>query len=211
MATSRTRLSRADRRGQLLDIARGVFASRGFEATALEEIAEAAGVSRPIIYNHFGDKSGLFQAVVAREIEQVQALVSQAISAPGKPRDLIEQGLRAFFTYVREQPEGHGVLTRDAPLHLSTSGVAGMLDGLAARVTEVVAEAMATLGADPAPAPIYAHALIGLGAHVGRWWQDHPDYSLEDVTEYSTAMVWSGFGGLISEKTAKPAARRKRP
>ncbi len=202
-------MPRADRRNQLLDVARGVFAASGFEAATMEEIAEAAGVSRPIIYSHFGDKSGLFQAVVSREIEQVDALVTQAIASPGNPRELVEQGLRAFFSYVQDQPQGHAVLTRDAPLHLSHSGLAVMLDGLAGRVTEVVAQASLALGADATPAPIYANALIGLGAHVGRWWQDHPEFSLDAVTEYSTAMVWSGFGGLIAGNgSIEPEVRR---
>ena len=182
-----------------MDVARGVFATRGFEAATLEEIAERAGVSRPIVYSHFGDKNGLFEAVVGREVEQVQAVVTRAIAGPGEPRELIEKGLRAFFAYVQDEPDGHAVLTRDAPVHLSDSGLGVVLDGLAGRVTEVIAQAMETFELNPAPAPIYANALIGLGAHVGRWWRGHPEFSLDAVTRYSTAMVWSGLGGMIRE------------
>lgn len=177
-----------------------MFAARGFEAATLEEIADRAGVSRPILYSHFGDKKGLFEAVVNREVDEVQAVVTRAISLAGSPREQVERGLRAFFQYVQDQPEGHAVLNRDAPIHLSHSGLGVMHDGLAGRVTEVVGQAMDALGVERTPAPIFAHALIGLGAHVGRWWQGHPEFSLDAVTEYSTAMVWSGLGGLIREK-----------
>jgi AcrR family transcriptional regulator len=193
------RLPRAERRSQLLEVSRGVFAERGFEAATLEEIAERAGVSRPIVYGHFGDKQRLFEAVVDAEIARVQAAVGAALSAPGEPRELLEGGLRAFFAYVREHPEGHAVLTRDAPIHLSDAGLGVMLDGLAARISDAIARVIRALGLDPAPAPIYANALIGLGAHVGRWWRDHPEVSLAAVTSHTTTLLWSGFGGMLSD------------
>jgi AcrR family transcriptional regulator len=180
-----------------------VFAERGFEAATLEEIAERAGVSRPIVYGHFGDKQRLFEAVVNAEIARVEAAVGAALSAPGEPRELLERGLRAFFAYVREHPEGHAVLTRDAPIHLSDAGLGVMLDGLAARISDAIARVIRALGLDPAPAPIYANALIGLGAHVGRWWRDHPEVSLAAITSHTTTLLWSGFGGMMSD----PAVR----
>jgi AcrR family transcriptional regulator len=202
-AKKNPRLPRAERRQQLLEISREVFAERGFEAATLEEIAERAGVSRPIVYGHFGDKQRLFEAVVNGEIARVEAAVGQALAAPGGPRELLERGLRAFFAYVREHPEGHAVLTRDAPIHLSDAGLGVMLDGLAARISEAIARAIRGLGLDPAPAPIYANALIGLGAHVGRWWRDHPEVSLATVTSHATTLLWSGFGGMMND----PAVR----
>jgi len=193
------RLPRLERRRQLLEVSRRVFAERGFEAATLEEIAERAGISRPIVYGHFGDKQRLFEAVVNAEIARVETAVGDAIAAPGEPRAVLERGLRAFFAYVREHPDGHAVLTRDAPIHLSDVGLGVMLDGLAARIGDAIARAIRALGLDPAPAPIYANALIGLGAHVGRWWRDHPEVSLELVTSHSTTLLWSGFGGMIHD------------
>jgi AcrR family transcriptional regulator len=202
------RLPRAERRQQLLEVARGVFAARGFEAATLEEIAEQAGVSRPIVYGHFGDKQRLFEAVVDAEIARVTAAVGDALAAPGGPRELLERGLCAFFAYVRDHPEGHAVLTRDAPVHVSDAGLGVMLDGLAARIGDVIARAIRGLGLDPTPAPIYANALIGLGAHVGRWWREHPEVSLQTITAHTTALLWSGFGGLISDPDLRAALVR---
>lgn len=210
-AKPKSRLPRAERRRQLLEVARQVFAERGYEAATLEELAERAGVSRPILYSHFGDKQGLFEAVVGVEIERVGAVVTGALAEPGEPKAVLERGLRAFFRYVREHPDGHAVLTRDAPLHLSDDGIGVMLDNLAARITEVIAAAIRQLGLEPAPAPIYAHALIGLGVHVGRWWRGNPEVDLDEVTLYSTALVWNGFSGLMRDPDAalgRPARRR---
>lgn len=181
-----------------MDVSRGVFAERGYEAASLEEIAERAGVSRPIIYSHFGDKHGLFEAVVSEQITIVQRVVAEALVGPGEPREIVERGMRAFFAYVHENPEGHAVLTRDAPVHISDSGLGVMLDGLATNITLVIAAQIRAMGLDPSPAPIYANALIGIGAHVGRWWRDHPEVSLDEVTMHTTGLVWSGFGGLAA-------------
>ena len=211
-ARKNPRLPRAERRSQLLDVSRGVFAERGFDAATLEEIAERAGVSRPIVYEHFGDKQRLFEAVVNAEIARVATEVGDALATPGEPRELLERGLRAFFAYVREHPGGHAVLTRDAPIHLSDAGLGVMLDGLAARISEAIARAIRGLGLDPAPAPIYANALIGLGAHVGRWWRDHPEVSLSTITSHTTTLLWSGFGGMMSDPTVRALlATRGRP
>ncbi len=199
MAASPRRLPRAERRQQLVEVARAVFAARGFDAAALEEIAERAGVTRPILYSHFGDKQGLFEAVVDAEIARVAAVVTDAIAAPGPPREIVERGLRAFFAYVREHPEGHAVLTRDAPVHVSDAGLGTMLDGLAGRITDTIAAGIASFGLDPSPAPIFANALIGIGAHVGRWWRENPEMSLDDITRHTTAFVWNGFEGLMRE------------
>ena len=207
-AKKNLRLPRAQRRRQLLEVSRGVFAARGFEAATLEEIAERAGVSRPILYGHFGDKQRLFEAVVNAEIARVEAEVGDALAAPGEPRELLERGLRAFFAYVREHPEGHAVLTRDAPIHLSDAGLGVMLDGLAARISEAIARAIRGLGLDPTPAPIYANALIGLGAHVGRWWRDHPEVSLSTVTSHTTTLLWSGFGGMMNDPNVRALLRK---
>jgi len=71
-----------------------------------------------------------------------------------------------------------------------------MLDGLAKDVELTIAAEIRALGLDPSPAPIYANALIGISAHVGRWWRDHPEVSLDEVTRQTTDLIWSGFGGL---------------
>src|SRR6267142_1876169 len=112
---SRTRLSASDRRAQLVEVGRGVFAKRGYEATSVEEIAERAKVSKPIVYEHFGGKEGLYAVVVDREMEYVVARISDSI-ASGSPRERVERAALAFLSYVKEQPDGFAVLSRDAPV-----------------------------------------------------------------------------------------------
>src|SRR5947207_5058908 len=109
----RQRLAASARRAQLVEVGRMVFAQHGYEATSVEEIAERARVSKPIVYEHFGGKEGLYAVVVDREVEHIVGRIVEAMST-GSPRERLERAALAFLTYVKERPDGFGVLLRDA-------------------------------------------------------------------------------------------------
>ena len=88
--TPRVRMTGEERRQQLLDVARALFAEKGFEAASIEEIAHRAGVSKPVVYEHFGGKEGLYAVVVDREMRQLLSMVTSSLTA-GHPRELLEQ------------------------------------------------------------------------------------------------------------------------
>src|SRR5437588_11004492 len=91
------RLSGTERRAQLVDVGRTVFAKRGYEGTSVEEIADRAKVSKPIVYEHFGGKEGLYAVVVDREMDHVVRRITEAI-ATGTPRQRVEQAALSFLT-----------------------------------------------------------------------------------------------------------------
>src|ERR1700712_1599117 len=133
-----------ERREQLLTIARKLFADRGFGATSIEEIATRANVSKPIVYEHFGGKEGLYAVIVDREMKHVIADVSAAISA-GSPRDRVGAATLAFLKYVKEQPDGFAVLSRDAPANV---GMASLLAEVGERVGKIFATEFKRAGYD---------------------------------------------------------------
>src|SRR5205809_5870389 len=108
----RPRLAASARRAQLVEVGRKVFAERGYEATSVEEIAERAGISKPIVYEHFGGKEGLYAVIVDREIEQIVSCITRAISR-GRPGRRPARAALALLTCVQERPGGHAVLRRD--------------------------------------------------------------------------------------------------
>src|SRR5258706_16209763 len=132
------RLSAPARRAQLIEIARAAFAKHGYEATSVEEIAARAKVSKPIVYEHFGGKEGLYAVLVDREMDYVVKLISDAI-ASGTPRQRVERASLAFLSYVRDQPDGFVVLSRAAPLNLARGGMSSLLNDVAERVADVFA------------------------------------------------------------------------
>ena len=91
------RLTAAARRAQLIEIGREVFAERGFGATSVEEIAARANVSKPILYDHFGGKEGLYAVVVDRELEYILKVIVEAVTS-GSPRARLEQATLAYLT-----------------------------------------------------------------------------------------------------------------
>src|ERR1043166_1565225 len=113
--SSRTRLTAIERRAQLVDVGRAIFAKRGYEATTVEEIAERAKVSKPIVYEHFGGKEGLYAVIVDREVSHLVESLAAALEAP-HPRIALEQAADAFLAYIEDEADGFRILVRDAPL-----------------------------------------------------------------------------------------------
>jgi len=98
--TSRARMTGKQRREQLLEVGRKLFADKGFEATTVEEIAAKAGVSKPVVYEHFGGKEGLYAVVVDREIRSLLDGITGALTSDGHARRLLEQAALALLDYV---------------------------------------------------------------------------------------------------------------
>ena len=192
----RTRLAASARRAQLVDVGRRVFAERGYEAASVEEIADRAGISKPIIYEHFGGKEGLYAVVVDREVEFIVARIVEAISS-GAPRERLERAALAFLTYVKERPGGFAVLLRDAPASKRTGEMPALMHDLADRVGAIFTEQFRKAGYDAKAAPIYAHALVGMVAFVGQWWtESRKPPSVETVASHIAALAWMGLRHL---------------
>ena len=189
------RLTASARRTQLIETARGVFAKRGYEATSMEEIAAKAKVSKPIVYEHFGGKEGLYAVLVDREMDYVVSRIAEAIGT-GTPRQRVERAAMAFLSYVRDQPDGFVVLSRDAPVALARGGMSSLLNDVAERVADVFTSTFRKAGYDPKTAPIYAHALVGMVTFVGQWWTETRKPPVEDVASHIAALAWMGLRHL---------------
>lgn len=201
------RLSAADRRAQLIDVGRAVFARRGFEGASLEEIAEKAKVSRPILYEHFGGKEGLYAVIVDREMEYLVRRIAESI-AVGTPRERLEQAALAFLLYVKEHPDGFAILTKDAPVTNARGGMQSLLNDVGSRVGDVFSASFKAAGYDTRAAPIYAHALIGMVTFVGQWWVEEKKPSVEEVASHIAALAWMGLRHLPKKPRKISTAKR---
>jgi len=193
------RLTAAARRAQLIEVGRGVFAERGYEATTAEEIAARAKVSKPILYDHFGGKEGLYAVVVDREVEHILKSIAEAVNS-GSPRARVEQAALAYLTYVQERPEGFAVLLRDSPKR--SGQLPALMYDLADRVSDIFKNEFDKAGYDSKSAPIYAHALVGMVAFVGQWWTDsRKPPPVETVASHIAALAWTGLRHLPKRPT----------
>jgi AcrR family transcriptional regulator len=207
----RARLAASARRAQLVEIGRAVFAQRGYEAASVEEIAERAGITKPIVYEHFGGKQGLYAVVVDREVEHMVRRIVEAISI-GSPRERLENAARACIRYVQERPDGFAMLLRDAPAMKGSGEMPGLMYDLAERVGAVFTEQFRKAGYDAKTAPIYAHALVGMVTFVGQWWMEsRKPLPAETVVNHLTALAWMGLRHLPKRPApvASGAARRR--
>jgi AcrR family transcriptional regulator len=200
------RLSGTERRAQLIDVGRAVFAERGYEATSMEDIADRAKVSKPILYEHFGGKEGLYAVIVDREMDYMVRRIVEAIGS-GTARERLEAATIAFLTYVKDHPDGFAVLSHDSPTTSTRGRLSSLLNDLAERIGDIFAAAFKDAGFDVKMAPIYAHALVGMVTFVGKWWQDVRKPSVEEVAKHIGALAWMGLRHLPKRPSLKVRAR----
>jgi AcrR family transcriptional regulator len=194
-AVARVRMSGKERREQLLDIGRTLFAARGFDGTSVEEIADKANVSKPVVYEHFGGKEGLYAVVVDREVSRLLDRVTASLVG-NHPRELLEQAAGALLEYVERDTDGFRILVRDSPVASSSGTFASMLSDVATQVEHVLAGEFKTRGYDPKLAGLYSQALVGMVALTGQWWLDARKPKRDEVVAHLVNLSWNGLSRL---------------
>lgn len=189
---SRVRMSGQERRAQLLDVGRHLFAQKGFEAVSVEEIAAKAGVSKPVVYEHFGGKEGLYAVVVDREMNTLLNSISAALTAGGA-RELLEQAGMALFDYIDTCPDGFRILVRDSPVSQQSGTFASLIIDVAAQVEHLLAAEFTAHKLSTKLAPMYSQMLVGMVALTGQWWLDVRKPKKEEVVAHLVNLAWNGL------------------
>lgn len=202
---SRVRMSGQERRAQLLDVGRQLFAQKGFEAVSVEEIAAKAGVSKPVVYEHFGGKEGLYAVVVDREMNTLLSAISAALTAGGT-RALLEQAGMALFDYIDTCPDGFRILVRDSPVSQQSGTFASLIIDVAAQVEHLLAAEFAAHKLSTKLAPMYSQMLVGMVALTGQWWLDVRKPKKEEVVAHLVNLAWNGLEHM--EPKPKPIRRK---
>ncbi|MEV6794985.1 TetR/AcrR family transcriptional regulator [Streptomyces sp. NPDC051320] len=191
----RVRMTGKERREQLLDIGRVLFAEKGFEGTSVEEIAAKAGVSKPVVYEHFGGKEGLYAVVVDHEMRRLLDMVTGSLTA-GHPRELCEQAAFALLDYIEEYTDGFRILVRDSPVAQSTGTFASLISDIATKVEDILGSEFKARGFDQKLAPLYAQALVGMVALTGQWWLNVRKPPKAEVAAHLVNLAWHGLENL---------------
>lgn len=208
IANARVRMTGQQRREQLLDIGRSLFAERGFEATSIEEIAHRAKVSKPVVYEHFGGKEGLYAVVVDREMKRLLDRVTSALSG-SHPRELLEQAAAALLEYIESETEGFRILVRDSPVASSSGTFASLIGDIASQVEHILAGEFKARGYDTKLAPIYSHALVGMVALTGQWWVDARKPGRDEVVAHLVNLSWNGLSHLESKPVLRTSGKHR--
>lgn len=195
MTEQKVRMTGQERRAQLLDIGRSVFAEMGYEAASIEEIAKRARITKPIVYEHFGGKEGIYAVVVDREVQKLVGSITGALDG-AHPKILVEQAALAFLTYIETEPEGFRILVRDSPVASSTGTLASVIGDIAAQVEHILAQQFKARGFDAKLAPLYSNSLVGMVALVGQWWLDAGKPKRDVVAAHLVNLAWNGLKDL---------------
>jgi AcrR family transcriptional regulator len=173
MPTSGDRLARADRERLMLRAAGDAFSTHGFHRSLMDDIARAAGVTKPMLYRYFGSKEDLYAAYLRMSGHELIGRVRAPETRELPPEARLRAGLRAFLTYVKEHRAGwtvlHGESTTPTDAH-----VAREIAELRARIIAM----LTTLFRDEA----VAHAFAGAAESLATWWLHHPQTTIDDAT-----------------------------
>jgi AcrR family transcriptional regulator len=203
---SRVRMTSAERREQLISVARALFAARGFDGTSVEEIAAQAQVSKPVVYEHFGGKEGLYAVVVDREVRTLLDGIRGSLTS-GRQRELIEQAALALLDYIEQNSDGFRILSRDSVAGHGGPSFATILSDVASQVEGILVTEFRRRRLDPKTAPLYAQALVGMVASTGQWWLDSRRPKKSDVAAHLVNLAWNGLDNL----EARPSLLTREP
>jgi AcrR family transcriptional regulator len=207
------RMPRAVREQQMLDAAVATFAQRGYRAASMDEIAELAGVSKPLVYLYLHSKEELFGACIRREADALVRAVRDAVEpAAESAAQQLWNGLRGFFAHTAEHPDGWAVLHNQA----RTQGepfareVAAMRAEIVNLVTRLIAAAAREAECDPELAERevsgLAHALVGAAESLAGWANDRTGNRPSAKETAATLMnfAWAGLENLMNGRRWSP-------
>ena len=199
-------MPRAEREPQILEVAGHEFASRGYHAVSMDDVAEQANVSKPMVYAYFGSKDGLYLAYVERAGSELLARMRGAGEPSLEPQARLHAGVLEFLNFVAERRDGWAVLYSEAAAQ--GGPLAGRIADLRSRIARIVerllAESLECRGVSPQTATSLnglAHAFVGAGESLANWWLAHPDVEADELAGWLLAFGRAGLDEAIGQTT----------
>jgi AcrR family transcriptional regulator len=202
------RISRASRRALIEEVAAQLFAERGFESTSLEAIAQAAGITRPVIYDHFASKAELHIALLHKQTEQLLGSVGRAVAgAPDAPETRLRAGIAAFFAFVEEHPFAWRMIFRDPPADGDIAAAHRQIqDQATAAIAGWLAAGARAAGASAGPGDerrleAFAEMLkVAQNSLAARWWEQR-ELDREQLVEWVVEFAWRGLESALADQS----------
>ena len=187
------RLPRGERRGPLLSAAREVFVDRGYHAAGMDEIAERAGVSKPVLYQHFSSKLDLYLAVLNLHVDILVSWVRQALRTTTDNRQRLRASVQAFFDFIEHDSQGYRLIFEND--FVTEPQVAAQVKVATEACTDAVFDLISRdSGLEPHRARIIAVGLVGISVDCARYWlNDDRPISKEDAVEATVTFAWGGL------------------
>ena len=188
-----SRMPRDERRGQLLTTASEVFVDRGFHATGMDEIADRAGVSKPVLYQHFSSKLDLYLAVLQQHVDILVSGVRQALRTTTDNRQRLRSAVQAFFDFIEHDSQGYRLIFEND--YSNEPQVAAQVKVATEACTDAVFDLISSDSElDPHRARMIAVGLVGVSVDCARYWLDaERPISKEDAVDGTVQFAWGGL------------------
>jgi AcrR family transcriptional regulator len=187
-------MPREQREQLILDVAGQVFARVGYESASMDEIAEEAGVSKPMLYAYFGSKEGLYLAYIERAGRDLLERLISATPPADSPAAALRARITEFLAFVEEHADGWQVLFREvASTRPFAERVAELRERIAGAIRRMVEDSCR--GYPPPAADAIAHALVGAGESLANWWLEHPEVERDQVAAWYYGVVRAVVAG----------------
>jgi AcrR family transcriptional regulator len=183
------RVPRALRERQLLELAEALFAERGYAGASMDELASRAGVTKPVVYELFGSKEGLFGACVDRSIEQLAADIAEAVRAETDPEARLRAGGLAFLRFAA----GNRVAWDLMAMGGRFADQAQRVRASQAELIHVLMAEMARPGVDERELQAAAHAVNAAYEGVAHWMWANPDVQIEQLASWVVELLLPGL------------------
>ncbi|WP_010525175.1 TetR/AcrR family transcriptional regulator [Nesterenkonia sp. F] len=196
------RLPRAQRRSQLLDSALQVFVAKGYHSTSMDDIAEVAEVSKPVLYQHFPGKHELFLDLLETHLGQLEEMLVAALSSTDDNKERVTATMTAFYEFISREDEAYRLLLTSGMDNDEAveSRLDRFFDRVAGRIAEVIVD---DTGQPMAEATLLGHGLIGMVTAAARHWSrlsERPD--LDVSSQLTSRLAWRGISGFPKEGEA---------
>jgi AcrR family transcriptional regulator len=185
------RLSAPARREQILDVAVQVFARNGFHGTSMNDVAEAAGVTKPVLYQHFESKQALYLALLAEVGNRLLTAITKATAGATNGREMTDLGFRAYFRFVAEDHDAFLLLygTGASRNEEATSAVRVLTAEAAKAISPLIA-----VDIDPLHRRVLAQGLVGMAEGVSRFLVElGDDFDPDAIGRHVAALAWAGL------------------
>jgi AcrR family transcriptional regulator len=204
------KVPREVRERQMLEAAGRAFAERGFHGASVDAIAEASGITKPMIYAYFGSKEGLYRACMQRARMRLLEALREGVDTTAAPDQQLWHGLLAVFTFVERERDSWAILLGEVTQGTGPFAAEGaaVRRELSALIAELLRSAASAEGMGTAALPIadqLARALMGAGESLAVWWGEHPEEPVERVALVLMNFAWHGLGGLVEGRAWTPA------
>lgn len=190
---------REDRRAELLEAAINGIRKHGPSAS-MEALAAEAGITKPILYRHFGDRAGLVNSIAERFADSLQSELQSALELPD-PSQLLTSTIDAFVTYIEREPEVYRYLIRNSGGTDSSVDLADVLDQISNNVAFVIGEQLRAAGRDSGGAEAIAHGVVAFVYAAGDWWVDRRTMSRAQLVTYLADFLTHGFNGQLGAQS----------